>query len=121
MAKIIITRFDGLASLSPARKNDKTGEYDAMWMWKGTEADYSEIEWYDTENSCPTEAEIDAEVVRLQALSDAEEYSRNRKAEYPELAEQLDLLYHDMTSGIGYKTGEWYKAVNKVKTDNPKG
>ena len=92
MAKIIITRFDGLASLSPARKNDKTGEYDAMWMWKGTEADYSEIEWYDTENSCPTEAEIDAEVVRLQALSDAEEYSRNRKAEYTELAEQLDLL-----------------------------
>ena len=121
MAKIIITRFDGLASLSPARKNDKTGEYDAMWMWKGTEADYSEIEWYDTENSKPSEAEIDAEVTRLQAEADAQEYARNRKADYPDLGEQLDLLYHDMTSGKGDKTGEWYKAVNKVKTDNPKG
>ena len=40
---------------------------------------------------------------------------------YPDLGEQLDLLYHDMTSGKGDKTGEWYKAVNKVKTDNPKG
>ena len=27
---------------------------------------------------------------------------------------------HDMTAGKGDKTGEWYKAVNKVKTDNPK-
>ena len=34
--------------------------------------------------------------------------------------EQLDLLYHDMTNDKGDKTGEWYKAVNKVKTDIPK-
>jgi len=25
-----------------------------------------------------------------------------------------------MTSGKGDKTGEWYKTVTKVKTDNPK-
>ena len=40
---------------------------------------------------------------------------------YPDLGEQLDLLYHDMVSGKGDKTGEWFKAVKKVKTDNPKG
>ena len=38
----------------------------------------------------------------------------------PQLGEQLDMLFHDMTAGKGDKTGEWYKAVAKVKTDNPK-
>jgi len=47
-------------------------------------------------------------------------YEDKRRAEYPALAEQLDLLFHDMTAGKGTKSGNWYKAVNKVKTDNPK-
>jgi len=44
-----------------------------------------------------------------------------RKNEYPELKEQLDLLYKDMVADKGDKTGEWFKAVKKVKDDNPKG
>ena len=44
-----------------------------------------------------------------------------RKSEYPELREQLDLLYKDMAADKGDKTGEWFKAVKKVKDDNPKG
>ena len=44
----------------------------------------------------------------------------DRKRTFPELREQLDMLFHDMTAGKGDKTGEWYKAIAKVKTDNPK-
>ena len=47
-------------------------------------------------------------------------YKRARQESYPELGEQLDLLYHDMAAGKGDNTGEWYKAVKKVKDDNPK-
>ena len=47
-------------------------------------------------------------------------YIRYRSYAYPNIQEHLALLYHDMTAGKGDKTGEWYKAVNKVKTDNPK-
>ena len=47
-------------------------------------------------------------------------YKYVRKETYPEIAEQLDLLYHDMTAGKGDKTGEWYKAVKAVKDANPK-
>jgi len=47
-------------------------------------------------------------------------YKTARQEAYPALGEQLDMLFHDMTAGKGDKTGEWYKAVNKVKTDNPK-
>ena len=48
----------------------------------------------------------------------AKQYQRDRQ--YPALGEQLDMLFHDMTAGKGTKDGEWYKAVAKVKTDNPK-
>ena len=47
-------------------------------------------------------------------------YARDRQQAYPALAEQLDMLYHDMTAGKGDKTGDWYKALKKVKDDNPK-
>jgi len=67
------------------------------------------------------ESEVTKEVDRADAEYASLAYARKRKDEYPDLAEQFDLLFHDMTSGKGDKTGEWYKAVNKVKTDNPKG
>ena len=43
-----------------------------------------------------------------------------RANQYLQLKEQLDLLYHDMLADKGDKTGEWFKAVKKVKDDNPK-
>ena len=51
---------------------------------------------------------------------DALAYQRTRAPLYAELKEQLDLLYHDMAADKGDKTGEWFKAVKKVKDDNPK-
>ena len=66
----------------------------------------------------PTESEVQAEKDRLEAEYDANQYQRDRQ--YPQLGEQLDMLFHDMTAGKGDKTGEWYKAVAKVKADHPK-
>ena len=39
--------------------------------------------------------EIDTEVARLQTEYDNQEYARNRQAEYPIIADQLDKIYHD--------------------------
>ena len=44
------------------------------------------LTWSDTSQTEPTKAEIDAEIIRL-------EYARNRREEYPDLAEQLDYIY----------------------------
>ena len=66
----------------------------------------------------PSKAKIDAELKKLQDEYDSKQYQRDRK--YPQLGEQLDMLFHDMTSGKGDKTGEWYKTIAKVKSDNPK-
>jgi len=70
-----------------------------------------------------TKAEYDLAIEdRAQYKLDQQDngYVRDRQESYPALGEQLDLLYHDMTAGKGDKTGEWYKAVKKVKDDNPK-
>jgi len=70
-----------------------------------------------------TKAEYDQAIEdRAQYKLDEQDngYARDRQESYPALGEQLDLLYHDMTAGKGDKTGEWYKAVKKVKDDNPK-
>ena len=67
----------------------------------------------------PSDAEIDTELKRLQAEYDANQYQRDRQ--YPDIGDQLDTLFHDMTAGKGTKDGEWYKAIAKVKSDNPKG
>ena len=77
------------------------------------------IEWYNNTTPIP-KADIEAKMVEVQADYDAKEYQRDRATAYPELKEQLDLLYKDMAADKGDKTGEWFKAVKKVKDDNPK-
>ena len=70
-----------------------------------------------------TKAEYDQAIEdRAQYKLDQQDngYARDRQESYPALAEQLDMLYHDMTAGKGDKTGDWYKALKKVKDDNPK-
>jgi hypothetical protein len=80
--------------------------------------DWSSIEWdASNPNDCPTEAEISAKAEEFRV---ADIYGKPRKKAYLSVQEQLDLLFHDMTAGKCDKTGEWYKAIAKVKTDNPK-
>jgi len=70
-----------------------------------------------------TKAEYDQAIEdRAQYKLDEQDnsYVRARQEAYASIGDQLDLLYHDMTAGKGDKTGEWYKAVKKVKDDNPK-
>jgi len=61
----------------------------------------------------------------LKAMQDAwdlenKEYKSNRQAEYPTIAEQLDLLYKDMVADKGDKSGAWFAAVKAVKDKYPK-
>jgi len=79
---------------------------------------YSSLIWDSKDQTKPTEKEFNDAVIAWETEYDANQYQRDR--EYPALGEQLDMLFHDMTAGKGSKDGEWYKAVAKVKADNPK-
>ena len=70
-----------------------------------------------------TEEEYDKAVTKQAKIKFNEQengYKIDRGLAYPQLAEQLDKIYHDITAGKLDETGEWYKAVKKVKDDNPK-
>ena len=82
----------------------------AEWVLRG-----SELEWLDSEQTEPTADELAAEVTRLQGVYDNNAYQRTRATAYPELKEQLDLLYKDMLADKGDKTGTWFAAVKAVK------
>jgi len=98
----MITTADALQSLKP----------NAEWVLRG-----DELEWLDTEQTQPTEAEIQAEVARLQAEYDSNQYQRDRATAYPSLADQADMQYWDAVNG----TTTWQDAIAKVKADYPKG
>jgi hypothetical protein len=77
---------------------------------------FAGLNWMDTENECPTEEEVMAEITRLQEEYDTLEYQRSRADEYPPLAEQLDMLYWDQVNG----TTNWQDAIEAIKTKYPK-
>ena len=62
----------------------------------------------------PTEAEIDAELKRMQDESDAQEYSRKREAEYPSIQQLVVALYDtDDKADIEAKRAEIKKKYPK--------
>ena len=93
-----MNKVDALQSLRPG----------AQWDLRG-----DELEWHDTEQTRPTDAEIAAEITRLEADHAAKQYQRDRAAAYPSFADQFDLLYHG-----GYDA--WKAAIDQVKQEHPK-
>jgi len=77
--------------------------------------DVNQIEWADGTTPI-SKADIEAKQAELQTEYDAAKYQRDRKTEYPSIADQLDMQYWDKKNG----TTTWVDAVAKVKSDNPK-
>ena len=75
----------------------------------------TEIEWHSTDITQPTDAEIDAEVTRLQAIYDGNAYQRTRAAAYPSIGDQLDMIYHNGDGGATFQA-----AIKAVKDATPK-
>ena len=70
----------------------------------------------------PTETVVNNKLKALQDEFDAvnTDVAKARRSVYLPIWEQLDLLYKDMAADKGDKSGEWFKAIKKVKDDNPK-
>ena len=97
-----ITLMDAIQSLRP----------NAQCVTRG-----DEIIWHDEIQTQPTDAEITAEISRLQAEYDANQYQRDRAEAYPSLAEQADMAYWDRQNG----TTTLDDAISAVKLQFPKG
>ena len=95
----MITTIDALLSLKP----------DAEWTLRD-----DVLEWLDSEQTEPTQAEIDTEIARLDAEYVANEYQRDRASEYPSVVDQLDDIFHNGIDG-------WKATIQVTKDKYPKG
>ena len=98
-----ITKFDAAVSLigENGSASCMDGNDITTFYYQGCEA--------------PKSADIDAKLLELQAEWNAKQYARKRAQEYPDLAEQLDYIYHN---GIA----KWKSDMIKpVKDKYPKG
>ena len=95
----MIDKIDAIQSLRP----------DSEWTMVG-----DELNWLDSNTTKPTESEIQAEITRLQAEYDANEYQRQRESEYPSWQKQLEKIYDD---GIDAWKSEM---IDPIKNKYPK-
>ena len=89
-----------------------------------SDTDLSQYDFLTQENKNKIESawtdKIKADWEAACKITDKQIYADKRRTSFPSIGEQLDLLFHDMTTDKGSKTGKWYKAIAKVKSDNPK-
>lgn len=101
----------------------------AHFTLQGDDAYENIIAWTGNQTKIPTKEEVDTEVARLTALK----YQIKRSGEYtfdpdydptdgtyPDLGEQLDLLYHDIENGTLTTSGNFYTTLKAVKDKFPK-
>ena len=100
----MINKTQALYSLRPG----------AEWTLRG-----DDLEWLDTKQTRPTDTQIAAEIIRLQAEYDEQEYARKRAPEYPPLTDLADALYHQ-SKGDETKMTAYLAKCEAVKQKYPK-
>ena len=96
---------------------------DEVFITKASETGWETkiVKWnISSEKAEPTQEQLDALEAAATTVDTNKLVHRNRRTAYGKIGDQLDLLYKDMAADKGDKNGEWFKAVKKVKDDNPK-
>ena len=107
-----------MASLQDALIHFNTDK-PAWYGWKDFKDGevYSNLKLLDDTATMPSEEDVNAKIAEIQIQED-------RKYAYPEIAEQLDLLWHAIEDGnftnAKLKNTDFYLKLKEVKDDNPK-
>lgn len=95
-----ISKIDAILSLSPGAEVVVRGDV---------------VEWIKPSTAPVTDAQINTELARLQAVYEAKQYQRDRASEYPAIGDQLDALWKG-----GVAAEEMLAIVQAVKDKYPK-
>ena len=77
-----------------------------------TENNINSIQWHNGTTPIP-KADIEAKMAELQTEYDNNKYQRDRAAEYPNIKDQLDDIYHNGIEG-------WKATIKLTKDKYPK-
>jgi len=78
------------------------------------------MQWHSSETQ-PSQEDVDAKLKELQDDYDAKKYQRDRADSYPEIGDQLDMLFHAIDAGALDKNSDFYTTLKAVKDKYPKG
>jgi hypothetical protein len=87
----------------------------AKWRLEG--GTYDNIEWLSNDIPKPTEAEVNAEIARLQAEAAANAYKTQRAKEYPPITDYID----GVVKGDQAQIDKYIADCLAVKAKYPKG
>ena len=91
-----------------------SGDYSSAREIPDAGTNANKIIWKDGHTTTSAEQDaIEAELIRLQAEYDAQDYARNRESEYPTIVDQLDDIFHNGIDG-------WKATIQVTKDKYPK-
>lgn len=81
--------------------------------WELPKPDFDSLVWKTESVEAPTRSAVEARIEVLRKEWVRNTYKRNRSAEYPSYADQLDMIFHH---GVDY----WKEQIQAVKDKHPK-
>ena len=88
---------------------------------RGTDINTCEIEWLNGTTPIP-KADIEAKINEMANEPEQSQYAQQRRNAYPEIGDQLDMLWHtmDKDNELQHKFYDFYQTIKKVKVAYPK-
>ena len=93
----------------------------AKVVTRGSDINTCEIEWLEGTTPIP-KADIEAKMAEMANEPEQSQYAQQRKNAYPEIRDQLDMLWHsiDKDPQLKSKYFDFYEAIKAVKVKYPK-
>ena len=84
--------------------------------------DINQITWHDGNPNNITKADIEAKMNEMANEPEQSNYAQQRRNAYPEIGDQLDMLWHsiDQDPQLKSKYFDFYEAIRAVKVKYPK-
>ena len=84
--------------------------------------DINQITWHDGNPNNITKSDIEAKINEIANESEQSQYAQQRRNAYPEIGDQLDMLWHsiDQDPQLKSKYFDFYEAIKAVKVKYPK-
>ena len=86
------------------------------------EEDINQIIWHDGNPNNISKADIEAKMNEMANEPEQSQYAEQRRNAYPEIGDQLDMLWHsiDQDAELKQKYFDFYQAIKSVKVKYPK-
>jgi hypothetical protein len=88
---------------------------------RGNDINTCEIEWHNGTTPI-SKADIEAKMNEMANEPEQSQYAQQRRNAYPEIGDQLDMLWHtmDKNTELQHKFYDFYQTIKKVKVAHPK-